>query len=87
MNDPEDVLASLGASLAERGDDLIEALGETGYMLGVSLALRRRTPPIARSITDREAAAARGTAAAHRQACEADPDVAHAHLRKAQRMH
>lgn len=38
MNDPEDVLASLGASLAERGDDLIEALGETGYMLGVSLA-------------------------------------------------
>ncbi|SDH02615.1 methionine ABC transporter permease [Microbacterium sp. 77mftsu3.1] len=38
MSGVEDVFASLGASLAERGDDLVEALGETGYMLGVSLA-------------------------------------------------
>lgn len=38
MTGAEDVFASLGASLAERGDDLLESLGETGYMLGVSLA-------------------------------------------------
>ncbi|MCK6080567.1 ABC transporter permease subunit [Microbacterium sp. EYE_5] len=38
MSGPDDILASLGASLAERGDDLVEALGETAYMLGVSLA-------------------------------------------------
>ncbi|GAB2691315.1 D-methionine transport system permease protein [Microbacterium marinum] len=38
MTGEEDILSSLAASLAERGDDLVEALGETAYMLGVSLA-------------------------------------------------
>lgn len=38
MTGEEDILLSLAASLAERGDDLVEALGETAYMLGVSLA-------------------------------------------------
>ena len=38
MTGVEDILSSLAASLAERGDDLVEALGETAYMLGVSLA-------------------------------------------------
>ena len=38
MTGDEDILSSLAASLAERGDDLVEALGETAYMLGVSLA-------------------------------------------------
>lgn len=33
-----DWLAPLQASLATRGDDLLESLGETGYMLAVSLA-------------------------------------------------
>lgn len=38
MSGDADVFAALAASLAERGDDLLAALGETAYMLGVSLA-------------------------------------------------